>query len=206
MTAEGFARETASESAAPGGGSISAYMGALGAALGTMVANLSAHKRGWDDRWKEFSDVAEEGQKVMDELLSLVDEDTAAFNRIMDVFAMPKGNEAEKAARAAAMEEATLYATQVPLRTMETALKALPVCRAMALKGNPASASDAGVGALAAVAGIRGAELNVRINAAGLKDRESAGQLTARAAEIVRTALAEETEILKLVNQHIDHE
>ena len=206
MTAEGFARETASESAAPGGGSISAYMGALGAALGTMVANLSAHKRGWDDRWKEFSDVAEEGQKVMDELLSLVDEDTAAFNRIMDVFAMPKGNEAEKAARASAMEEATLYATQVPLRTMETALKALPVCRAMALKGNPASASDAGVGALAAVAGIRGAELNVRINAAGLKDREAAGQLTARAAEIVRTALAEETEILKLVNQHIDHE
>lgn len=206
MTAEGFARETASESAAPGGGSISAYMGALGAALGTMVANLSAHKRGWDDRWKEFSDVAEEGQKVMDELLALVDEDTAAFNRIMDVFAMPKGNEAEKAARAAAMEEATLYATQVPLRTMETALKALPVCRAMALKGNPASASDAGVGALAAVAGIRGAELNVRINAAGLKDREAAGQLTARAAEIVRTALAEETEILKLVNQHIDHE
>ena len=206
MTAEGFARETASESAAPGGGSISAYMGALGAALGTMVANLSAHKRGWDDRWKEFSDVAEEGQKVMDELLSLVDEDTAAFNRIMDVFTMPKGNEAEKAARAAAMEEATLYATQVPLRTMETALKALPVCRAMALKGNPASASDAGVGALAAVAGIRGAELNVRINAAGLKDREAAGQLTARAAEIVRTALAEETEILKLVNQHIDHE
>lgn len=206
MTAEGFARETASESAAPGGGSISAYMGALGAALGTMVANLSAHKRGWDDRWKEFSDVAEEGQIVMDELLSLVDEDTAAFNRIMDVFAMPKGNEAEKAARAAAMEEATLYATQVPLRTMETALKALPVCRAMALKGNPASASDAGVGALAAVAGIRGAELNVRINAAGLKDREAAGQLTARAAEIVRTALAEETEILKLVNQHIDHE
>ena len=206
MTAEGFARETASESAAPGGGSISAYMGALGAALGTMVANLSAHKRGWDDRWKEFSDVAEEGQKVMDELLSLVDEDTAAFNRIMDVFAMPKGNEAEKAARAAAMEEATLYATQVPLRTMETALKALPVCRAMALKGNPASASDAGVGALAAVAGIRGAELNVRINAAGLKDREAAGQLTARAAEIVRAALAEETEILKLVNQHIDHE
>ena len=192
MTAEGFARETASESAAPGGGSISAYMGALGAALGTMVANLSAHKRGWDDRWKEFSDVAEEGQKVMDELLSLVDEDTAAFNRIMDVFAMPKGNEAEKAARAAAMEEATLYATQVPLRTMETALKALPVCRAMALKGNPASASDAGVGALAAVAGIRGAELNVRINAAGLKDREAAGQLTARAAEIVRTALAHE--------------
>ena len=206
MTAEGFARETASESAAPGGGSISAYMGALGAALGTMVANLSAHKRGWDDRWKEFSDVAEEGQKVMDELLALVDEDTAAFNRIMDVFSMPKGTEEEKAARAEALEAATLYATQVPLRTMETALRALPVCRAMAEKGNPASASDAGVGALAAVAGIRGAALNVRINAAGLKDREAAARLTGRAAEIVATAHQLETEILTLVNQHIDHE
>ena len=206
MTAEGFARETASESAAPGGGSISAYMGALGAALGTMVANLSAHKRGWDDRWKEFSDVAEEGQKVMDELLALVDEDTAAFNRIMDVFSMPKGTDEEKAARAEALEAATLYATQVPLRTMETALRALPVCRAMAEKGNPASASDAGVGALAAVAGIRGAALNVRINAAGLKDREAAARLTGRAAEIVATAQQLETEILTLVNQHIDHE
>lgn len=206
MTAEGFARETASESAAPGGGSISAYMGALGAALGTMVANLSAHKRGWDDRWKEFSDVAEEGQKVMDELLALVDEDTAAFNRIMDVFSMPKGTEEEKATRAEALEAATLYATQVPLRTMETALRALPVCRAMAEKGNPASASDAGVGALAAVAGIRGAALNVRINAAGLKDREAAARLTGRAAEIVATAQQLETEILTLVNQHIDHE
>ncbi len=206
MTAEGFARETASESAAPGGGSISAYMGALGAALGTMVANLSAHKRGWDDRWKEFSDVAEEGQKVMDELLALVDEDTAAFNRIMDVFSMPKGTEEEKAARAEALEAATLYATQVPLRTMETALRALPVCRSMAEKGNPASASDAGVGALAAVAGIRGAALNVRINAAGLKDREAAARLTGRAAEIVATAQQLETEILTLVNQHIDHE
>ena len=206
MTAEGFARETASESAAPGGGSISAYMGALGAALGTMVANLSAHKRGWDDRWKEFSDVAEEGQKVMDELLDLVDEDTAAFNRIMDVFSMPKGTEEEKAARAEALEAATLYATQVPLRTMETALRALPVCKAMAEKGNPASASDAGVGALAAVAGIRGAALNVRINAAGLKDREAAAKLTGRAAEIIATAQKLETEILTLVNQHIDHE
>ena len=206
MTAEGFARETASESAAPGGGSISAYMGALGAALGTMVANLSAHKRGWDDRWKEFSDVAEQGQQVMNELLALVDEDTAAFNRIMDVFAMPKGTEEEKAARAEALEAATLYATQVPLRTMETALRALPVCKAMAEKGNPASASDAGVGALAAVAGIRGAALNVRINAAGLKDRQAADRLTGRAAEIVAQAQSLETEILTLVNQHIDHE
>ena len=142
----------------------------------------------------------------MDQLLDLVDEDTAAFNKIMDVFAMPKGTDAEKAARAAAMEEATLYATQVPLRTMETALQALPVCKAMAEKGNPASASDAGVGALAAVAGIRGAALNVRINAAGLKDRAAAKVLTDRAAELVKEAQSAEKEILDLVNQHIDHE
>ena len=206
MTAEGFARETASESPAPGGGSISAYMGALGAALATMVANLSSHKRGWDDRWESFSDVAQQGQRIMDRLLDLVDEDTAAFNRIMDVFSMPKGTDEEKAARAAALEAATLYATQVPLRTMETALEALPLCLAMARDGNPASASDAGVGALAAVAGIRGAALNVRINAADLKDRTVAGALTDRAAAIVREAQALEEEVLVLVNRHIDHE
>ena len=206
MTAEGFARETASESPAPGGGSISAYMGALGAALATMVANLSSHKRGWDDRWESFSDVAQQGQRIMDRLLDLVDEDTAAFNRIMDVFSMPKGTDEEKAARAAALEAATLYATQVPLRTMETALEALPLCLAMARDGNPASASDAGVGALAAVAGIRGAALNVRINAADLKDRTAAGALTDRAAAIVREAQALEEEVLVLVNRHIDHE
>ena len=141
MSVKGFAAETASESPAPGGGSISAYMGALGAALATMVANLSAHKRGWDDRWKEFSDVAEKGQALMAELLALVDEDTAAFNRIMDCFSMPKGTAEEKAARAAALEEATLYAASVPLRTMEAALKALPLALEMAQKGNPASAS-----------------------------------------------------------------
>ena len=153
MTAEGFARETASESPAPGGGSISAYMGALAAALSTMVANLSAHKRGWDERWKEFSDVAERGQALMQELLDLVDEDTAAFDRIMACFGMPKGTEEEKAARTAAIEEATLYAASVPLKTMEAALKALPLALEMAQKGNPASASDAGVAALAARAG-----------------------------------------------------
>ena len=206
MTTEGFARETASESAAPGGGSISAYMGALGAALATMVANLSSHKRGWDDRWEEFSEVAQQGQRIMDRLLDLVDEDTAAFNRIMDVFSMPKGTDEEKAARAAALEAATLYATQVPLRTMETALEALPLCLVMARKGNPASASDAGVGALAAVAGIRGAALNVRINAAGLKDRTAADSLTARAAAIVKEAQVLEEEVLILVNRNIDHE
>jgi len=204
MTVKGFARETASESAAPGGGSISANMGALGAALATMVANLSAHKRGWDDRWKEFSDVAEKGQAVMEELLALIDEDTAAFDRIMDCFSMPKGTEEEKAARAAALEEATLYAAQVPLRTMEASLKALPLALEMAQKGNPASASDAGVAAMAAVAGIRGAQLNVRINAAGLKDQAAAAPLLARAEAIVKEAQALETQVLNAVNNNIN--
>lgn len=204
MTLTGFARETASESAAPGGGSVSAYMGALAAALGTMVANLSAHKRGWDARWKEFSDVAEKGNDVMERLLKLVDEDTAAFARIMDVFAMPKGSDEEKAARAEAMEKATLYATQVPLRTMKTALEAMPVALAMAKEGNPASASDAGVGAIAALAAVRGAQLNVRINAAGLEDRAMAEKLIAEAAEIAKEAAAMEAEILVVVNNNID--
>ncbi len=204
MTVKGFARETASESAAPGGGSISADMGALGAALATMVANLSAHKRGWDDRWKEFSDVAEKGQAVMEELLALIDEDTAAFDRIMEVFSMPKGTEEEKAARAAALEEATLYAAQVPLRTMEASLKALPLALEMARKGNPASASDAGVAALAATAGIRGAALNVRINAAGLQDKSKAAPLLIRAADIVKEAKALEALVLDAVNANIN--
>ena len=204
MTAEGFARETASESPAPGGGSISAYMGALAAALGTMVANLSAHKRGWDERWKEFSDVAERGQALMQELLDLVDEDTAAFDRIMDCFSMPKGTDEEKAARAAALEEATLYAASVPLKTMEASLKALPLAFEMARKGNPASASDAGVAALAARAACRGAELNVRINASGLKDPKPAEPLIARAAEILREAEAMEAQVLEAVNGHIN--
>ena len=206
MSVKGFAAETASESPAPGGGSISAYMGALGATLATMVANLSAHKRGWDDRWKEFSDVAEKGQALMAELLALVDEDTAAFNRIMDVFSMPKGTAEEKAARAAALEEATLYAASVPLRTMEAALKALPLALEMAQKGNPASASDAGVAALAAVAGIRGAALNVRINASGLTDKTPAEPLLKRADAIVAEALALQDEVLAAVNHHIDNE
>ncbi len=204
MTVEGFTRETASESAAPGGGSVSACMGAFGAALATMVANLSAHKRGWDERWKEFSDVAEEGQKLLNELLLLIDEDTAAFNRIMDCFSMPKGSADEKAAREKALEEATLYAAQVPLKTMETSLKALPLALQMARTGNPASASDAGVAALAAVAGIRGAALNVRINAASLKDKTPAEPLLIRAKEIVREALELEEQVLEAVNNHIE--
>lgn len=203
MSVKGFARETASESAAPGGGSVSAYMGALAAALGTMVANLSAHKRGWDDRWKEFSDWAERGQDVMERLLRLVDEDTEAFAKIMDVFSMPKGTEEEKAARAEAMEKATLYASRVPLKTMQTAMEAMPVALAMARIGNPASASDAGVGAVAALAAVRGAHLNVRINAAGLKDRALAAELTDEAARIEAEAVAAEAEVLAEVNKNI---
>ena len=204
MTLEAFTRETASESAAPGGGSVSASMGAFAAALATMVANLSAHKRGWDARWKEFSDVAVEGQKLVDELLLLIDEDTAAFNRIMACFAMPKGTDEEKAARAKALEEATLYAAQVPLKTMEASLKALPLALQMAQKGNPASASDAGVAALAAVSGIKGARLNVRINAAGLKDKASAQPLLERADAIVAQAVELERQTLEAVNNHIE--
>ncbi len=203
MSVKGFARETASESAAPGGGSVSAYMGALAAALGSMVANLSAHKRGWDDRWKEFSDWAERGQDVMERLLRLVDEDTEAFAKIMDVFSMPKGTEEEKAARAEAMEKATLYASRVPLKTMQTAMEAMPVALAMARIGNPASASDAGVGAIAALAAVRGAHLNVRINAAGLKDRALAAELTDEAARIEAEAVAAEAEVLAEVNKNI---
>ena len=203
MSAEGFARETASESAAPGGGSVSAYMGSLGAALATMVANLSAHKRGWDSRWKEFSDVAEKGQALLNELLDLVDEDTAAFDRIMACLGMPKGTDEEKAARAKALEEATLYAASVPLKTMEASLKALPLALEMARQGNPASASDAGVAALAAVAGIQGARLNVRINAAGLSDKTPALPLLERADAIVAQAEALEAEVLSQVDSLI---
>ena len=203
MTCKGFAEETASESPAPGGGSISAYMGALGAALGTMVANLSSHKAGWDDRWEEFSDWAEKGQTVMQELLHLVDEDTAAFNRIMAVFAMPKSTDEEKAARSAALQEATLYATEVPLRTMRAALAVFPIVRAMAEEGNPNSVSDAGVGALAARSAVFGARLNVRINAAGLKDRAKADALTAEADAIAADAARLEAEVLEIVGQKI---
>lgn len=203
MTLEGFADETASESPAPGGGSIAAYMGALGAALGTMVANLSAHKAGWDERWEEFSDYAERGRDILDRLIGLVDEDTAAFNRIMGVFAMPKGTDEEKAARAKALQEATLYATEVPLRTMKTAAEAFDLLEAMAREGNPASVSDAGVGALAARSAVLGAQLNVRINAAGLTDRSMAEALCEEAEEIACHASARETQILEIVNSKI---
>lgn len=201
MTCTGFAEETASESPAPGGGSISAYMGALAAALGTMVANLSSHKAGWDDRWKEFSDQADKGQELMQRLLHLVNEDTEAFNRIMDAFKMPKSTDEEKAARAAAIEDATLYATMIPLSTMEAAAETFPLLESMARTGNPASVSDAGVGALAARSAVLGAQLNVRINAASLKNREEADRLTTRAAEIAATAVAAEAKVLEVVNE-----
>ena len=204
MTCAAFAEETASESPAPGGGSISAYMGALAAALGTMVANLSSHKAGWDDRWEYFSDWAEKGMDIMNELLALVDEDTAAFNRIMDVFGMPKGTDEEKEARAEAMETATLYATQVPLRTMKAAYKVFDVVRAMAQEGNPNSVSDAGVGALAARSAVMGACLNVKINAAGLKDRATADALVNEANEIQALAQQAEKEILAIVEDKIN--
>lgn len=204
MTCRGFAEETASESPAPGGGSISAYAGALGAALGTMVANLSSHKAGWDDRWEKFSGWADKGQALMAELLALVDEDTAAFNKIMDVFSMPKGTEEEKAARAKAMEEATLYATEVPLRTMRVAVKVFGIVHAMAVEGNPNSVSDAGVGALMARSAVLGACLNVKINAAGLKDRSVAEELIGEADRIAREAERFEKEILEIVNEKIE--
>ena len=203
MTCTGFAEETASESPAPGGGSISAYMGALAAALGTMVANLSSHKAGWDDRWEFFSNWADNGMGVMNELLYLVDEDTEAFNKIMAVFGMPKSTDEEKAARAEAMEAATLYATQVPLRTMKAALKSFDVVRAMAEEGNPNSVSDAGVGALAARSAVMGACLNVKINAAGLKDRAVAEALVKEAEEIQAKAIEAEKEILAIVESKI---
>ncbi|MCH5223581.1 MAG: glutamate formimidoyltransferase [Muribaculaceae bacterium] len=204
MTVTGFADETASESPAPGGGSISAYMGALGAALGTMVANLSAHKAGWDDRWEEFSEVAEKGRILIDRLLALVDEDTEAFNRIMAVFSMPKSTPEEKEARSAALEAATLYATEVPLRTMKTSYEVFDIVEAMAEKGNPNSITDAGVGALAARAAVLGARLNVKINAASLKDRSTADKLTAEADKIAKDACQREEHIMEIVNKAID--
>ena len=199
LTVEAFAEETSRESPAPGGGTISAYMGALGAALGTMVANLSAHKPGWDERWKNFSHYADEGQQLMAEPLHLVDEDTLAFKQIMAAFGMPKGTEEERKKRSEAIQTATLYATEVPLRTMRAALRAMPLCEQMAREGNPNSISDAGVGALAARSAVLGAGLNVRINASSLKDRNKAEEMLAEADKLVAEAEKKEKDILKIV-------
>ena len=201
LTVRDFANETSRESPAPGGGTIAAYMGALGAALGTMVANLSSHKAGWDDRWKEFAESADEGQDIMAELLHLVDEDTAAFNRIMAAFGMPKTTDAEKAKRSEAIQEATLYAAEVPLRTMKAAMRVFPLCKRMAENGNPNSLSDAGVGALAARASVLGAGLNVKINAASLKDRDKALSLINEANSLMESANKEEQLIMDIMRQ-----
>ena len=203
LTVKGFADETSRESPAPGGGTISAYMGALGAALGTMVANLSSHKPGWDARWEEFSNWADKGQKIQAELMTLVDEDTEAFNRIMEAFGLPKKTEEEKAARSAAIQAATLFATQVPLHTMQASFKVFELCKAMAEEGNPNSVSDAGVGVLAARAAVLGAGLNVKINASGLKDRETADKLVGEANELIKKANELEAEIMKIVEEKL---
>jgi len=199
MNLAAFADETASESPAPGGGSISAYMGAMGAALGTMVANLSSHKRGWDDRWEEFSDWAEKGMYYVNALTKMVDEDTRSFNRVMDAFALPKGNDEEKKIRKDAIQEATRYATEVPFRVMRLALESMDMIEAMAKTGNPNSISDAGVGALAARSAVLGAYLNVKINARDLNDRAFAEDLLKKAKEIESLAVEKENQILDIV-------
>ncbi len=204
MTVKGFAEETSRESPAPGGGSVAAYMGALGAALGTMVANLSSHKPGWDDRWEEFSRWADKGQALSDELLVLVDEDTRAFNKIMEAFGLPKKTDEDKRLRSEAIQAATLFATQVPLQTMQAAFGAFELCQAMAEFGNPNSVSDAGVGALAARAAVLGAGLNVKINAASLKDREAADKMIAEAEQLIAEAQKKEAEIIGIVERKIN--
>ena len=199
LSLQEFANETASESPAPGGGSIAAYMGSLGISLATMVANLSAHKKGWDKRWKEFSAWAEKGQKIKDELLYLVDEDTNAFNKIMEAFSLPKSSEQEVKFRSEAIQNATKYATEVPLKTMILAYSSFTIIKAMAEIGNPNSISDAGVGALCARSAVIGAYMNVRINAAELKDEAFKKEILAKAEKIKNDAIKEEEAILKIV-------
>jgi glutamate formiminotransferase/formiminotetrahydrofolate cyclodeaminase len=203
MDLRSFANETASESPAPGGGSISAYAGVLGVSLGTMVANLSSHKRGWDERWEEFSDWAEKGQAIKDELLFLVDEDTNAFNKIMDAFGLPKGSEEEKNARKEAIEAASKYAMEIPFRVMQKSFQSMEIMKAMAETGNPNSVSDAGVGALCARTAVRGAYMNVRINASGVEDKTFVEKLLKEGAEIEKMAESMEKEIVALVDSKI---
>jgi glutamate formiminotransferase/formiminotetrahydrofolate cyclodeaminase len=203
MTVRAFTEETASESPAPGGGSIAATVGAFGAALATMVANLSSHKRGWDARWEEFSDFADRGKRLAERLLALVDEDTAAFDRVMAAMALPRATEQEKAERKRVIQKATIDAAEVPLEVMRVALESFDLVDAMARIGNPASASDAGVGALCARTAVLGAELNVRINCASLEDRGLAERLVAEARNLAERAVARETEILAVVDSKI---
>ncbi|MDR3653330.1 MAG: glutamate formimidoyltransferase [Paludibacter sp.] len=198
-----FTLETASESAAPGGGSVAACMGAMGAALGTMVANLSAHKKGWDDRWEEFSIWAEKGKSYHDELLLLIDEDTRAFNKIMDAFALPQKNEEEKSHRKAAIQTATKHAMEIPFRVMQVSYDSMEVMMEMAQTGNPNSVSDAGVGALAARSAVLGAGLNVRINAVSLNDKEFVSQMIQKVTNLEQKTIELESQILEIVNRKI---
>ncbi|MGD0756861.1 MAG: glutamate formimidoyltransferase [Bacteroidales bacterium] len=203
MSLKAFMDETASDSPAPGGGSVSAYVGALGVALGTMVANLSSHKRGWDDRWKELSDWAEKGKTIQNSLLEMVDEDTRAFNRIMDAFSLPRKSEEEKQLRETAIKDATKNAILVPLKVMETAFAGFELISEMVEKGNPNSISDAGVGALALGSCIKGAYLNVKINASGLNDKDFVTNVVARGEDLESKAEAAEEAILKTINSKI---
>jgi glutamate formiminotransferase/formiminotetrahydrofolate cyclodeaminase len=198
-----FANETASESPAPGGGSVAAYMGVLGASLGTMVANLSSHKKGWDDRWKEFSDWADQGQRLKDELLLLVDADTASFNAIMQAMGLPKGSDEEKLARKTAIQQATKTAMEVPFHVMECALKSMDLLLAMAQQGNPNSVSDAGVGALCARSAVLGAGLNVKINASGYEDAAYVATLLQQVKNMEELAIQKEAAILAVVAEKI---
>lgn len=199
-----FANETASESPAPGGGSIAAYAGALGISLATMVANLSSHKRGWDQRWEEFSEWAEKGQQLKDELLFLVDEDTNAFNKIMDAFGLAKGSDSEKAIRHQAIQDASKYAIEIPFKVMEKSFASMEVIKAMAEIGNPNSVSDAGVGALCARTAVMGAYLNVKINAADVEDKAFVEDKLKQGSDIEQQTIALEAEILKIVNDKIN--
>lgn len=203
MSVEAFADETSSESPAPGGGSVSATVGALGVSLATMVANLSSHKRGWDEHWEAFSKWAEKGQDLKKELLFLVDEDTRAFNRIMDAFGLPKSTGEEKKARHDAIQEATRYAIEIPFRIMQEAYASMEVIQAMVEKGNPNSVTDAGVGALCARTAVIGAYLNVKINSVDLEDKDYVSRVLKEGAEIETAARNKEVEILELLENKL---
>ena len=203
MPLHAFADETASESPAPGGGSIAAYVGALGASLATMVANLSSHKKGWDERWEEFSNWAEKGENIKNELLKLVDEDTKAFNMIMAAFALSKSTDEEKIIRKNAIQSATKYAIEIPFKVMQSTYESMSIIKAMAESGNPNSVSDAGVGALCARAAVRGAFLNVRINAASYDDKTFVLEIIEKGKDIEENTKKLEIEILKIVNEKI---
>ncbi len=203
MNLQEFADETASESPAPGGGSVAAYVGSLGVSLGTMVANLSSHKRGWDEHWEKYSKWAEKGQQIKDELLKLVDEDTNAFNKIMNAFTMPKSNDKEKKLRQNAINDATKYAIEVPYKVMEKAFESMEVIKAMVETGNPNSVTDAGVGAICARTAVMGAFLNVKINAQGFENKKFVDNIIKKGVELEKKAIKKEKEIVAMVENKI---